>query len=166
MMSSTEKLCRGATSGLCLAKKNWNYGFIKTAINLFHSGNVAKDKLKSNATQTINPACYEMLYDGILPTPCGLYVEPIHIPEPLNQFQFQPLSDDTGQRMVGLRMTYLSFALLPLFDPATRDVPLLTVSKAHRPRYMIVKNAKRTHTLVLTWPRTTSTTVGLVRVRF
>ena len=79
---------------------------LKTAIGLFHSGNVAKDRTKLNATQTINPACYHILHGGIFPAMCGLYVEPIHISEQINQFQLQPLSDDAGLRMVGLRMTY------------------------------------------------------------
>jgi hypothetical protein len=139
---------------------------LKTAIGLFHSGNVAKEKRKLSETQTINPACYEILHDGIFSAPCGLYVEPIHIPEKINQFQLQPLSDDTGQRMVGLRMNYLSFALILLFDPNATYGPSATDSKTYRPSYLMVRNAKRTHIVMLTWPQTTSTTRGVVRVGF
>ena len=117
-------------------------------------------------TQTINPACYDVLYNGILRAPCGLYVEPTRISEQINQFQLQPASDDAGQRMVGLRMTYLSFALILLFDPAAMYGPDATGSKTYRPSYLIVRNAKRTHTIMLTWPRTGSNARGIVRVSF
>jgi len=139
---------------------------LKTAIGLFHSGNVAKDKMKLSKTQTINPACYDVLYAGVLRPPCGLYVEPIHISEQINQFQLQPLSDDGGRRMVGLRMTYLSFALVLLFDPNTTYGASTTGSKTYRPSYLMVRNAKRTHTVMLTWPPTTSTMRGVVRASF
>jgi hypothetical protein len=139
---------------------------LKTAIGLFHSGNVAKNKTKLNETQTINPACYEILHGDILPAPCGLYVEPIHISEQINQFQLQPLSDDAGQRMVGLRMTYLSFALTLLFDPNATYGSDATGSKTYRPSYLMVRNAKRTHIVMLTWPPTTSNMRGVVRVSF
>ncbi len=139
---------------------------LKTAIGLFHSGNVAKDKAKLNETQTISHACYDILYGGVLSAPCGLYVEPIHVAEQINQFQLQPLSDDGGRRMVGLRMTYLSFALILLFDPNATYGPSATGSKTCRPSYLMVRNAKRTHIVMLTWPPTTSTMRGVVRVSF
>jgi hypothetical protein len=139
---------------------------LKTAIGLFHSGNVAKDKTKLSDTQTINQTCYEILHDRIFPVPCGLYVEPIHIAEQINQFQLQPLSDDAAQRMVGLRMTYLSFALILLFDPNITYGPSATGSKTYRPSYLMVRNAKRTHIVMLTWRPTTSTMRGVVRVSF
>jgi hypothetical protein len=139
---------------------------LKTAIGLFHSGNVAKDRTKLNATQTIDPACYHILHGGIFPAVCGLYVEPIHISEQINQFQLQPLSDDAGLRMVGLRMTYLSFALILLFDPNATYGPSATASKTYRPSYLMVRNAKRTHIVMLTWPLATSTMRGVVRASF
>src|SRR5208337_2742344 len=85
------------------------FWLLKTAVGLFHSGNVARDRAKLSDTQMINPACYRVLYEGSLSTPCGLYVEPVHISKQMNQLQLQPLSDDSLQRMVGFRMTYLSF---------------------------------------------------------
>jgi hypothetical protein len=139
---------------------------LKTAIGLFHSGNVAKDGTKLNATQTIDPACYHILRGGIFPAVCGLYVEPIHISEQINQFQLQPLSDDAGLRMVGLRMTYLSFALILLFDPNATYGPSATASKTYRPSYLMVRNAKRTHIVMLTWPPAMSTMRGVVRASF
>jgi hypothetical protein len=139
---------------------------LKTAIGLFHSGAVAKDKKRLGDSQTINPACYNILYRGILPAPRGLYVEPIHISKQVNQFQLQPLSDDAGQQMVGLRMTYLSFSLLLLFDPNATYGPSITGSKTYRPSYLMVRNAKRTHTVMLTWVPTTSNVLGVVRASF
>ena len=139
---------------------------LKTAIGLFHSGNVAKDKTKLSDTQTINPACYDILHTGIFASPCGLYVDPIHIAEQINKFQVQPMSDDAAQRMVGLRMTYLSFALVLLFDPNTTYGHSTTDSMTYRPSYLMIRNAKRTHIVMLTWPPTASTTRGVVRVSF
>jgi hypothetical protein len=139
---------------------------LKTAIGLFHSGNVAKDKTKLSDTQTINQACHDILHNGVFSPPCGLYVEPVHISEHINQFQLQPLSDDAGQRMVGLRMTYLSFALILLFDPNATYGPSATDSKTYRPSYLMVRNAKRTHIIMLTWQPTASAARGVVRVSF
>ena len=139
---------------------------LKTAIGLFHSGNVAKDKTKLSDTQTINPTCYNILHGGAFTAPCGLYVEPVHISEQINQFQLQPLSDDAGQRMVGLRMTYLSFAVILLFDPNATYGPGVTNSTTYRPSYLMVRNARRTHIVMLTWPPTTSTMRGVVRASF
>ena len=139
---------------------------LKTAIGLFHSGNVAKDKRKLSETQSINPTCYNILYGGVLPTPCGLYVEPIRITEQINQFQLRPLSDDAAQRMVGLQMSYLSFGLNLLFDPAQKYAPNVTVSKTYWPSYLIIRNVKRTHTVMLTWPPTISTMLGVVLAGF
>ena len=139
---------------------------LKTGVGLFHSGTVAKDRRKLSDKQTINQACYDILYCGVLPSPCGLYVEPINIPEQINRFQLQPLSDDSAQHMVGLQMTYLSFELNLLFDPAAKYAPIATASKTYRPSFFIVRNAKRTHTLMLTGPRTASTVRGIVRVTF
>jgi len=139
---------------------------LKTAIGLFHSGNVAKERKKLIETQTINPVCYDILYGGILPAPCGLYVEPIQFSEQINQFQLQPLSDDEGRRMVGLRMTYMSFALTLLFEPAATYGPDASDSKTYRPNHLIVRNDRRTHTVMLTWPRTASNVRRIVRVGY
>jgi hypothetical protein len=68
--------------------------------------------------------------------------------------------------MVGLRMAYLSFALILLFDPNATYGPSATDSKTYRPSYLMVRNAKRTHIVMLTWPPTTSTRRGVVRVSF
>jgi hypothetical protein len=139
---------------------------LKTAIGLFHSGNVARNKTKLSDTQIINPSCYNVLYDGTLAGPCGVYVEPVHLAEQINQFQLQPLSDDSGQRIVGLRMSYLSFALMLLFDSNATYGSRATEAKTYRPSYLMVRNSKRNHTVMLTWPPTTSTTWGVVRVSF
>jgi hypothetical protein len=139
---------------------------LKTAIGLFHSGSVAKNKTKLSDTQTINPCCYKALYDGGFGSPCGLYVEPIYLPEQINQFDLQPLSDDGGQRMVGLRMTYLSFALMLLFDPNATYGSSLTEAKTFRPSYLMIRNSKRTHNVMLTWPLAMSTTRRVVLAGF
>ena len=129
---------------------------LKSAIGLFHSGNVAKDRTKLSETQTIESSLLRCSVSRHSFGSVRLYVEPIRIPEQINEFQFQPLSDDAGERMVGLRMAYLSFALILLFDPAATYGPDATGSKTYRPSYLIVKNAKRTHTIMLTWPGTAS----------
>ena len=139
---------------------------LKTAVGLFHSGSFAKDRKKLSDNQTINPACYDILYGGVLPTPCGLYVEPIQISEQVNQIQWQPASDVGGERMVGLRMNYLSFALVLLFDPASTYGLDATGSGTYRPSYLIVRNDRRTHTVMLTWPRTASTAKAIVRASY
>jgi hypothetical protein len=137
---------------------------LKTAIGLFHSGNVAKSGVKLNTTQDLNPTCYRILYDGLLPAPCGVYVEPIQLSAQLNQFQLQPLSDDAGQRMIGLRLSYLNFALLLLFDPDAVYGLAATGGKTYRPTYLTLQNARRTHTIVLTW--TTVKERGVVQVGY
>jgi hypothetical protein len=142
------------------------FWLLKTAIGLFRSGNVAKDKTKLSKTQASNRECYDILYGGTLPVPCGLYVEPIHVFRANKSVAVQPLSYDAGQRMVGLRMSYLSFALFLLFDPAATYGPNATGSKTYRPSYLIVRNAQRIHTVMLTRPLTTSTARGVVRVSF
>ena len=139
---------------------------LKTALGLFHSGNAAKNKIKLSHKQTINQVCYSILCRGSLSPLCGLYVAPINLVEQLNQVQWTPLSDDAGERMIGLRVTYLSFDLLLLFDPNSVYGPSVTGSRTYRPSYLMVKNAKRNHTAMLTWPRTTSRERRVVRVTF
>ena len=68
--------------------------------------------------------------------------------------------------MVGLRMTYLSFALILLFDPNASYGPSATASKTYRPSYLMVGTGKRTHIIMLTWPPPTSIMRGVVRVTF
>jgi hypothetical protein len=139
---------------------------LKTAIGLFHSGTVAKDSAKLCDKQTINPACYRVLYDGTPPAPFGVYVEPIQLAEQMNQLELWPLSDDAGQRMIGLRMSYLTFALHLLFDPNAVYGPAATGGKTYRPSYLMVRNARRTHTIMLTWPPTLANERGVVLVSF
>jgi hypothetical protein len=129
---------------------------LKTAIGLFNSGTVAKNKERLASTQTINESCSAILDNGAFRLPCGLYVEPIQISEQTNQIQFQPASDDSKQRMVGLKVSYLSFAMTILFDPNAMYGPSVTDSKTYRPTYVMVRNARRTHNIMLTWPLTAS----------
>jgi hypothetical protein len=138
---------------------------LKTALGLFHSGNASKNKIKLSHKQTINPACCSVLDGGSLRPPCGLYVNSIHF-EQLNQVQWTPLSDDAAERMIGLRVTYLSFELLLLFDPNSAYGPSVTKSRTYRPTYLMVTNAKRNHTAMLTWPLTASRERRIVRVTF
>jgi hypothetical protein len=139
---------------------------LKTAAGLLHSGTVAKQGSKLVHSQTINPACYEILHRYVLRSPCGIYVEPIPISEQLNQIQFQPASDSSNQRMVGLRVSYLSFGFTLLFDPDCAYGVDATGSKTYRPTYLIVRNSKRTHTIMLTWPPTISIERGVVLASF
>jgi hypothetical protein len=129
---------------------------LKTALGLFHSGNAAKERSSLKAEQTINPECYNILYSSTLPIPCGLYVEPIQISERA-KIQWQPASDLGGTRMIILRMTYLSFALTLLFDPASTYGSNVTDSRKYRPSWLIVRNDRRTHNVMLTWPPAAST---------
>jgi len=102
-------------------------------------------------------------------SPCGLYVEAVQMPEDLKQIQFVPISDGAGRRMVGLRITYLSFALIPLillFDPEQTYSPIVRASWIYRPSCLIVRNARRTQTVMRTWPPTTSTQHRIVQVTF
>jgi hypothetical protein len=117
-------------------------------------------------SQVIDPVCYDVLYRGGLVSPCGLYVEPVKLAEQWNQFQFSPLSDDAGRRMVGFRMTYLSFALVLLFDPEANYGANTTAGHSYRPSYLIAGNVKRTQTVMLTWPATISTERRIVQVTF
>jgi hypothetical protein len=129
---------------------------LKTAIGMFSSGTVAKDQSKLINTQSINDDCYDILSSGKFRLPCGLYVEALP-PEQANTIQFQPASDTNTQRMIGLKLTYLSFALTMLFDPDLTYGPDLTDSKTYRPHYLVIREAQRTHTVRLTWPLTIST---------
>jgi hypothetical protein len=125
---------------------------LKTAIGLFYSGNVALNKITLCDTQSLNQLCSNILYSGTLAPPCGVYVRPIAIQGQLNQLQMQPLSDDENKRTVGFRMSYLSFDFNLLFDPNASYGHLVTDSQTYRPDYLIVRNDKRTHTVMLTWP--------------
>jgi hypothetical protein len=139
---------------------------LKTAAGLLHSGTVAKDKAPLIRKQVMNPICYNILREGGLEPPCGLYIEPIRLAEQTNQIQFQPASDTSSERMVGLRVSYLSFALTLLFDPHCTYGPDATGSKTYRPTYLVVRNAKRTHTIMLSWPLTIAPERGVVRISF
>jgi len=139
---------------------------LKTAIGLFNSGTAAKDREKLASRQSINEACYHVLQNGALRPPCGLYVEPIQLSNQTNQIQFQPASDKMKQRMVGLKVSYLSFAMSILFDQNATYGPDAANPKGYRPTYLMLRNAKRTHSVLLTWPLTTSTVLGVVRVSF
>lgn len=97
-----------------------------------------------------------MLHAGLLQRPCGLYVEPIPLEERTDKIEFQPASDDSKQRMVGLRMSYLFFGLILLFDPDCTYGPDTAKAKTYRPTYLMARNSKRTHTVMLTWPPTIS----------
>lgn len=138
---------------------------LKTAIGLFHSGVAAKEKLSLNEEQTINPKCYSILYADTLPRPCGIYIKPINISKKA-EIQWQPASDDSGRSMVVLRMTYLFFEFTLLFDPAATYGPDVTALTTYRPSWLIVRNDRRTHNVMLTWPRTTLTALGVVRVSY
>jgi hypothetical protein len=139
---------------------------LKTAMGFFHSGNAERNKIKLSATQKVHPECYNILLGSTFPSPCGLYVEPIHLSQQLNQLQFAPISDDASQGLVGFHINHLSFALILLFDPNATYDPRATASKTYRPSYLIVKNPKRTHTIMLTWPPTTSIMHGVVQASF
>ena len=139
---------------------------LKTAIGLFHSGTVAKDRERLVTTHIIDESCYEILHSGELRPPYGVYVEQIQPSEQSNQIQFQPAIDASKQKMVGLKVSYLSFAMTILFDPHSAYGPDATDSKKYRPDYLMIKNARRTHLVMLTWPLTMSSVRKIVRARF
>ena len=141
------------------------FWMLKTAIGLFHSGVAAKERLSLNEEQTINPGCYNVLYNRTLSYPCGVYIKPINISKKA-EIQWVPASDVGGRSMVVLRMTYLFLEFTLLFDPAATYGPDVTVSRTYRPSWLIVRNGRRTHNVMLTWPRTTSRALRVVQVSY
>jgi len=142
------------------------YWLLKTAIGFYCSGNVSKNNIRLRDTQSLNELCSQILYNRTLHRPCGIYVKTIDIPNQINQSQLQPLSDDNNKRMVGFRISYLSFAFFLLFDPDVKDGRGATESQTYRPDYLIIRNAKRTHTIMLTWPSKDSATRQVVLAGF
>jgi hypothetical protein len=65
----------------------------------------------------------------------------------------QPLSSDENERMIGLRLSFMGFEATILLDQrvSTYGEEFFT-PLAYRPTYLVFRNRRRRHTILLTWP--------------
>jgi hypothetical protein len=127
---------------------------LKTAFGVYYSGNVAMDGNKLCDLQTINRAAMQAFQGRSIPPPCGIYLmreKEASIYE--NKLDFSSLSSDGNEAMVGLRLRFLGLSLLMLIDPRISYDEAVLGSHIYRPHYIGFRNRRRTHVIVLTWPR-------------
>jgi hypothetical protein len=129
--------------------------FVKTAFGLYYSGNVGKDGKKLSDTQGINPTMLKALHGGQIVPPCGLHVLKDRKGHSAyrNTLSFQSLSSDQNERMIGLRLSFMGLEATILVDPqvSTYGEDFFTPLQ-YRPTYLMFRNRRRQHTIVLTWP--------------
>jgi hypothetical protein len=151
-----------ADSGSLSRKGSWHLfsgedieaWFLKLAFGLFHSGNAARAGQKINSEQAINPAILARLVGRPIASPLGLYVlaDAVNRAATPNQFGVLPLSCDSAERMVALRLWFMGLQGTILLDPGAIYGTDLTSHDVCRPSYLVLRNGRRAHHIVLTWP--------------
>jgi hypothetical protein len=127
---------------------------LKTILGFFHAGVLSKDARKIGELQTImNPTIEAAYHSGRLVEPCGAYIlKDGNISAQLGSLEFASLSDERDERIVGCRLTMMGLVTTLFTDPNMINRHLFTVDQSYRPDYLFYENARRRHSIVLTWP--------------
>jgi len=114
---------------------------LKAAFGVYYSENVSKDREKLCDVQILNNEMAQAFCGGLILQPCGMYVmrEKVIV----NGLDFTPLSNDSGDRMVGLRLRFLYLSLRILFDPLTHYGKTLLLSQTNRSCARITRDPAR-----------------------
>jgi hypothetical protein len=128
---------------------------LKTAFAVYYSGNASKYRKKLCEICEINNEMTRAFQGRSISYPCGLHVmreEGVVV----HGLDFNPVLNDSNDRMVGLRLRFLNLSLLVLLDPLMSYGEALLSNQTYRPHYLYFRHRdrrRRTHTIALTWPR-------------
>jgi hypothetical protein len=128
---------------------------LKTSLGFFYAGVLSKDGTKISDVQTImNPAIEEAYRTGRLVEPCGMYERKSGtIASQLGRLEFAALSEESGERMVGCRLSMMGLATTLITDPHMTNRDRFEEHQSYRPDYLFLRNDRRRHSIVLTWPK-------------
>lgn len=125
----------------------------KTALNMFHSGTLAIDRVKMRDRQDLDEMVAGALVGHPIAHPCGLTLHQ-EVPEESGRdsFDLTAMMDDAHERMVGLRFHFMGVALVALLEPRAHYGNAVLDTHIHRPTYLWFRGRIRQHVVILTWP--------------
>jgi hypothetical protein len=128
---------------------------LKTILGFFHAGILTKDREKITNSQTImNSAIEEGYQSGSLIEPCGMFIlKNALLLSQLGQVDFVSLSDEHNKRVVGCRLTMMGLVATLITDPRMLDRDRFEEEQSYRPEYLLFRNGRRRHSILLTWPK-------------
>jgi len=152
-VANTKSLSRRALWYL-ISGEELEMWFAKTALGLFHSNTMPLDRGAKRAQPTIRPSLHAIFRGRILPEPCGLYLQTPSDTQlgKRNELTFRSVVSDNGAFVVGLEMVFMGATFSFLFDTGARFRGL-EEGLSRRPDCLRFRNAQRSHTIVLTWPK-------------
>jgi hypothetical protein len=125
---------------------------VKTAFGLYESECFAHKNGNSPERLPINPTILRAFQGARIPKPCGLYLMATGDEQwaKRDAIDVSPMFSQRDKRMVGMSLAFMGLTFLILLDPRIA-YPDPSGTYTFRPSAVQFRNAKRSHTIVLTW---------------
>jgi hypothetical protein len=125
----------------------------KTAFGLYESGHLAKGRVRLRDEQCLDPAILGALRGRRILSPCGLYIMASgdkHVGK-RDSVDITAILSIDEEHMTGMTLTFMGLTFAIALDPRASYKPWRT-SFTYRPAFIQYRNAKRFHSMVLSWP--------------